>query len=94
MRRLYRSEDDKVLAGVIGGLGEYMDIDPTILRLAYVLIAVATGVFPAIAGYFIALIIVPKAPSTVHMNYTEKKSEPEVNKEEPKPEEKEEVIEL
>ncbi len=77
-KKLYRSEKDKVFAGVIGGIGEYYDIDPTILRLGYVLIGVVTGVFPAIIGYVIAAVIVPKKPSVHHMHasdYKEKKDE-------------------
>ena len=63
-KKLYRSEDDKVLAGLLGGLGEYFDIDPIILRLAYVLIAFITGLVPGLIVYFIAILIVPKQPKT------------------------------
>lgn len=99
MKKLYRSDKDKMISGIIGGLGEYMDIDPTILRLAYVIIAVVTGIFPAIIGYFVAMIIVPKRPGMYHAEYTEKKSETkeEVKTEpvaEEKKETKEDVIEL
>ena len=38
MKKLYKSNTDKVFAGILGGIGEYFDIDPTILRLAYVLV--------------------------------------------------------
>src|SRR5690349_17636959 len=62
MKRLYRSEHDKVFAGVLGGLGEYLDIDPTILRLVYILIAILTGLIPAVIGYIIAYLIVPPKP--------------------------------
>lgn len=56
MKRLYRSERDKMLAGVCGGLGDYFNIDPTLLRLAWVILGVC-GV--GILGYIIAAIIVP-----------------------------------
>lgn len=59
-KRLYRSDTNKVLAGVLGGVGEYFDIDPTILRLGYIVFTVLTGVFPAIVAYIIAVLIVPK----------------------------------
>lgn len=62
MKRLYKSDTDKVFAGVLAGIGEYLDIDPTILRLAYILIAVLTGIVPAIVGYFVGIIIVPHKP--------------------------------
>ncbi len=62
MKKLYKSDTDKVFAGVIGGIGEYFDLDPTILRLAYILLAVMTAVVPAIIGYIIAVLVVPKKP--------------------------------
>lgn len=61
-KRLYKSNTNKVLAGVIGGIGEYFDIDPTLLRLAYLIIAIMTAVFPAIVAYIIACLIVPTRP--------------------------------
>ena len=62
MKRLYKSRDNKVLAGVLGGLGEYFDIDPVILRLGYLLIVIFTAIFPGIIIYIIAALIVPEAP--------------------------------
>lgn len=71
-KRLYKSDDDKVMAGVIGGIGEYFDLDPTILRLLYILIAVLTGLVPAVLGYIIAALVVPHKPTIHHMDHTEK----------------------
>lgn len=62
MKRLYRSEQNKKIAGVCGGLGEYLDVDPTIVRLFAVVLGIATGVFPFLIGYVIAWFIVPLAP--------------------------------
>ena len=59
-KKLYKSEHNKVIAGVIGGIGEYFDIDPTILRLLYILIAIMTGLMPAVIGYIIAAIVMPR----------------------------------
>jgi phage shock protein C len=70
-KRLYKSKDDKIFAGVLGGIGEYFDIDPTILRLLYILIAVMTALFPAIIGYIIAALVVPKRPEVHHAHRTE-----------------------
>lgn len=70
-KRLYKSDDDKIIVGVIGGIGEYFDLDPTILRLLYVLIAVLTGLVPAILGYIIAALVVPHKPFIHHMDHTE-----------------------
>lgn len=64
MKRLYKSEQ-KILAGVLGGVGEYFDIDPVLPRLAYILVTVFTGVVPGALVYVLAAIIVPKAPHTI-----------------------------
>ena len=62
MKKLYKSRKNKVLAGVMGGLGEYFDVDPVILRLGYLLIVIFTAVFPGIIIYIVAALIVPEAP--------------------------------
>lgn len=64
MKRLTRSYTDKKIAGICGGLGEYLSVDPTIVRLAFVFLGLATGVFPFLIGYIIAWILVPVAPLT------------------------------
>ncbi|MBM4458174.1 MAG: PspC domain-containing protein [Chloroflexi bacterium] len=55
--RLYRSRADRMAAGVCGGLGEYLRIDSTIIRLIFVLLALSTGV--GVMLYLILWIIVP-----------------------------------
>lgn len=62
MKKLYRSRKNKAISGVFGGLGEMYDIDPTILRLAFVFLALATAVFPALIFYIIAAMIIPLEP--------------------------------
>ncbi len=64
MKRLYRSEQNKKIAGVCGGLGEYLDVDPTIVRLIAVIVGIGTGVIPFLIGYIIAWFVVPTAPQT------------------------------
>ena len=58
-KRLYRSRDERMIAGVCGGLGEYFGIDPTLVRLIFVLGAITTvsGLFWI---YVILMIIVPE----------------------------------
>ncbi len=58
-KRLYRSRDERMVAGVCGGLGEYLGIDPTLIRLAFVLgtVATASGAFWL---YIILMIVVPE----------------------------------
>lgn len=60
MRKLYRSEQDRKIAGICGGLGELMDVDPTIVRLSVVILGLATGILPFLVGYVVAWWIVPK----------------------------------
>lgn len=64
MKRLYRSYTDKKIAGVCGGLGEYLNIDPTIVRLLAVVGGLVTALVPFFVGYIIAWIIVPEAPAS------------------------------
>lgn len=59
MKRLYRSDRNKKIAGICGGIGEMMDLDPTIVRLVAIIADLATGVFPFVIAYLIAWWIVP-----------------------------------
>ncbi len=61
-KRLYRSRDHKVLEGVCGGVGEYFDVDPVLIRLIYLMATVFTGFVPGIVGYIIAMFVVPEEP--------------------------------
>ncbi len=63
MKRLYRSTDNKIAGGVIGGIGEYFDVDPVLLRLLYAAVTVFTGVIPGLILYVASLFIVPKKPA-------------------------------
>ncbi len=58
-RRLRRSPDQKMIAGVIGGLAEYFERDPSILRILYVFISIFSAAFPGIFVYLILWAIVP-----------------------------------
>ncbi len=60
-KKLYRSAEEKKIAGVCGGLGEYFDIDPTIIRLIWLAMLFAVG--SGVLAYIIAWIIVPERPA-------------------------------
>ena len=60
MKKLYRSEENKVFAGVIGGIGEYLDIDPVILRVLWILLVVFTAVVPGVIAYIFSTMVIPK----------------------------------
>jgi phage shock protein C len=62
MKRLYRSTTDKKIAGICGGLREYLDVDPTIIRLCAVIFGLATGVIPFLIGYIVGWFIIPERP--------------------------------
>ena len=59
IKHLYKSSHNRMWSGVIGGIGEYFDVDPTILRLGWILIVVFTGFVPGLIAYLIASVIVP-----------------------------------
>jgi len=59
-KRLYKSEDNKQLDGVCGGIAEYFDVDPTLVRVGYAFITVITGIFPGLIAYLALMIIMPK----------------------------------
>lgn len=61
-RTLHRSSTNKVVAGVAGGLGEYFDVDPTIIRIAFILLSVFGG--SGILIYLVLWLIMPKTDST------------------------------
>jgi phage shock protein C len=63
VKRLYRSQRERMLGGVCGGLGEYIGVDPTVVRLIFVLLGFATG--PGILlAYLILLLVVPEEPTS------------------------------
>jgi len=57
-KRLYKSRDDRILFGLLGGIAKYLDVDPAIVRIAFILVALVQPVF--IAGYFLAALVVPE----------------------------------
>lgn len=63
MKRLYLSATDKKLADVCGGIAEYFVVDPTVIRLAWIVMTVLTGFVPGIVAYIIAAIVMPDAPT-------------------------------
>ena len=58
MRKLFRSRTNRAFAGVCGGLGDYFDIDPVVIRVIWVLFALAGG--SGILAYLIAWLIIPE----------------------------------
>ncbi len=61
MKKLYRSDTNKKLAGICGGIGEMLNVDPTVVRLLAVVLAIATAFIPFTIGYILAWWIIPTA---------------------------------
>lgn len=61
-KRLYRSRNDRMLGGVFGGLGVYLGVDATLLRIGFALLAIVTWFVPAVVAYVIAMVIMPEEP--------------------------------
>lgn len=59
-KKLYRSQDNKMICGVCAGIAEYFHIDPTVIRLAFAILACFGG--SGILAYFFAAIIIPPKP--------------------------------
>jgi len=76
-KKLYRSRKDSMIAGVCGGIAEYLDIDSTLVRLAAILIVFLGGV--GIITYIIAWIIIPKKPEQINDYGQEYNQEREIN---------------
>lgn len=62
-KKIYRSRENRWVCGVCGGIGEYFNIDPTIVRLGMVLLtAISCGT--GLLAYFVAAVIIPDQPQT------------------------------
>ena len=62
-KKLMRSANNKVLGGVLGGIAEYFEIDPTLVRVAYAALTVFSAGFPGVLLYIIMLLLMPQAPT-------------------------------
>jgi phage shock protein C len=58
-RRLTRSNRNKMIAGVCGGLAEYLDMDPTVVRVLYVLVSILSAAFPGLVAYIVLMFLMP-----------------------------------
>ncbi len=59
-QRLTRSRTNRMLGGVVGGLAEYLGIDPSLARVLYVVISIASAAFPGMLVYVICWLVVPE----------------------------------
>jgi phage shock protein C len=61
MKQLKRSNKNRMIAGVCGGLAEYFGMDPTMVRIIYVLVSVLSAAFPGILVYLILWVVIPQS---------------------------------
>ena len=73
-KRLYRSRSERMISGVCGGLGEYLGIDPTIVRLLFVLGLLAG--MSTVPVYLVLMIVVPEEPLPASESIVEVDEEP------------------
>ena len=59
MKKLCKSNTNKKICGVCGGIAEYLNADPTLIRLAFLLVAALAG--SGVVAYFVAALIMPEA---------------------------------
>lgn len=65
MKTLKRSDKNKVFAGVFGGIGEYLEVDPTLLRLVGLFLLFYSGIIPFLLVYLVAIFVVPKSEERI-----------------------------
>jgi phage shock protein C len=58
-RRLTRSRKHKMIAGVCGGIAEYLEVDPTVVRVVYVIASLLSAAFPGLLAYIVLLFLMP-----------------------------------
>lgn len=58
MKKLYRSSN-RILAGVCGGIAEYFDVDPTLIRVVFAVLTLFSAAFPGVLLYIILMILIP-----------------------------------
>ena len=61
-KKLYRSANDKKIAGVCGGLAKYLNVDPTVIRVIWALIALGSA---GILAYIVCALVIPEEPGNI-----------------------------
>jgi phage shock protein C len=62
-KRLFRSRDNRVIAGICGGMGEYFNVDPVVLRIVWLLLILGFGT--GVLAYLICWIVIPTEPLVI-----------------------------
>ena len=62
VKKLYRSKENRIIAGILGGIGEYLNVDPVVVRVVYIIFMAMSGFFPLILAYILLLLVIPEKP--------------------------------
>lgn len=62
MKKLYRSDTNRIFTGLLGGIGEYFVVDPVLVRLLFLALVIFTAIVPGVIFYIFGLLIVPQHP--------------------------------
>ena len=71
-KKLYRSRTDVKISGVCGGIAEYFNIDATLIRLLWVIVSFASGLFMGLLAYVVCVFVIPEDPGCIDVEYKEK----------------------
>jgi phage shock protein C len=71
-KKLYKSEENKIFFGVLGGIGEYLDIDPALIRVIFIFLSMFVFFWPSVITYIIFIFIIPKKPIVVKVENEQK----------------------
>lgn len=64
-KKLYKSNTDKMLCGVLGGFAEYLGVDSTLVRLVFAVLSLFSAGFPGLLIYIICALVIPEKPYDV-----------------------------
>ncbi len=76
-KKLYRSNDNKIFFGVLGGIGEYLDIDPALVRVIFIFLSMFVFFWPSVITYIIFIFIIPKKPEIINVENKKEESKEE-----------------
>lgn len=74
-KKLYRNTNNRQVCGVCAGIGDFLGLDPTIIRVIYALVTLFTGTFPGVVIYFILALIIPEDNGMIDTDVTENDDE-------------------
>ena len=79
MKRLYRSKKERILGGVCAGLGEHLDVDPTVIRLIWAVVSVLSIGTGIIFLFWHGLSFLKKTPGVQHDRQEKRGTEPDIS---------------